>query len=222
MRSAFGVWARLHHGLQVFLFLFVTSGIFVLSLPNPSKIGVRSRWETDRTRREFEAWGRPLGLDADQVDALLWPVARAVAGVTAVLRRPFQWAGDPLGFYQGWRMFSTPRTYTRALEVDVLDPNSGEFRPVYRSRSTEHRWLAEKLDQNRVRKLVGRSIVPESRGRRRYLVRWLRDNAKRSFPDSTQMRIRIVKLIPPPPEQFARGASIVREVESSRTVTLKR
>lgn len=215
------------HGVQVFLFLFVGSGIFVLSLPEPSMIGTRSRWQTERTRQEFEAWGRPFGWSADEVDALLWPLARQAAAVGRQLRRPYHPLTEYLGFYQSWRMFSTPNLVTYGIEVDVRRAQPGPsadddgFEPLYRSRSSIHDWRRRQLDNSRMRKLFARAFREGRSFLRTDATQWIARQVKFELPDATQLRLEVVRFEPPSPEAYARGAPVDRRVVESKVVPLE-
>lgn len=178
-----------------FVFGYLLAAIFILSLPQPHKITTRSRWDTDKTRREFAAWGKSLsflGLEAsaEEMDAFLWPLAQTTGKIVTVLRAPFEPFMRTTGFFQSWRMFSTPNTSTVAWVVVELDrQGDGEFEPIYESRSSIHDWRSFQLSHDRMRKFISKAVRGYETPDFVRLSRWFAQEAARDFPEAEAVRV---------------------------------
>ncbi|MEM1022078.1 MAG: hypothetical protein AAGD10_20495 [Myxococcota bacterium] len=207
-----------------FVFGYLLAAIFVLSLPQPHKITTRSRWDTNKTRREFAAWGKSLsflGLEAsaDEMDAFLWPLAQGTGKVVRILRAPFKPFMRVTGFFQSWRMFSTPNTSTVAWVVVELDRGDGAFEPIYESRSSTYDWRSFQLSHDRMRKFISKAVRGYETADFVRLGRWFAQEAAHDFPEAEAVRVvaRYAKL--EGPEAWMAGAPL--EVEDRKAKVFK-
>jgi hypothetical protein len=200
--------------VQRLVFIYLLLGIFLLSLPRPEKVAVRKRWETRKTRREFDRWASMINVfgfdfDHEDVDAVLWPIAKNMGAAVREFRKPYRWMIRDVGFFQSWRMFSVPNIGRSALLLVELDHGDGRgFVPIYRPRSNEFDWRRKFFDHDRIRKYVGRGVKPARGKYYRNLGRWIAEQAAEDFPDAYAVRVTALHGRMVTPEQWKNGRVI--------------
>lgn len=178
--------------------------ITLMAIPAPDGGMNRSAWADPTVQGEFQAWsGRlnALGIDVDPpaLEAWAWEFAqRWVSGREAVLA-PFMPYYRHCGTWQSWRMFVAPHRYPTRLHIDVQE--GGAWRPVYASRSTEHRWRAHQLDHDRTHAAVFRFGWRHFRRHYQQFGQWIASRAAEDFPDAERVRIRFWKFRTASPEE---------------------
>ena len=212
--------------LSRFAFGYLVTGIVIGSLPLPEKIAVRSRWETDKTRREFAGWARTLSafgtkVEAEDLDAVLWPVARVSGAAIRELRRPYDFFTRATGFFQSWRMFSSPNTRSVARLVVELDAGDGRWKKIHVSRSSRYRWRRWQLDHQRLRKLVARAVRHPERDEFPRLARWLARQAANDYPEAAAVRVTAEQAKLTTPEAWRAGSAVILEGVAERRFELE-
>lgn len=210
--------------LSLAVFVYVGVGIFSLGLPEPRLLDDRRRWETDRTRREFERLGAPFGASAQDVSDTLWPAARFAAKASGTLRAPYLWLTRYLGFFQGWRMFSIPSIVSSRLVVEIQQPSgtdgSLKWKTIYVSRSSRHVWRRFQFDQDRMRKLVSRATRAPQGAPWHRLTRWIPNQVRTDFPRAVAVRMKAERVRIPPIRDFP-GAVRSYELRVEKIVELE-
>jgi hypothetical protein len=188
--------------------LFHVLAVVVLSFPSSYKIADRNRWTSPRTQREIGLWSerlRDLGFETthEELDARLWSLAQSYVAARETIAAPFSPYARYFGAAQGWGMFRSPEREPGTLAVEIRE-GSG-WRRVHQSRSAEHAWLEDRLEQNRMRKLVGRSVADGVLFRD--LARWLAGQLARDFPEAKTGRVLLLRAPSPTPAERAAGTS---------------
>ena len=181
--------------------------VVLLGLPSGG-VTSEAQWRSKNVKSDFAGWAdalRAVGVDVseDELAERTRRVAERYVRVRAAVASPFEIYPKVTGARQGWAMFASPQRHPAELHVDILEGK--RWRPVFRSRSREHRWLATQLDHHRVRKLTGRF----GRGfdRRVYddLARYLSRRAFEDFADARRVRVRLYAWDALPPEEVRAG-----------------
>lgn len=182
--------------------------ITAMALPAPGGGMNRRAWDDPTVQAEFKAWNQRLGAigmhrsEADFEDDLYAFAVRFMA-----VREDVLWPFTPYyrycGTIQSWRMFIAPHMFPERMHIDVkID---GTWSEVYVERDPDKRWLATLFDQDRFRSLFFRYSWPGFRGPYLSFVDWLGDQARRDYPNATDLRVRFWKAPSPTPEQARSG-----------------
>lgn len=200
-----GAWPQ----ARAFLVALHLVAITLMALPAPGGGMQRSAWADPTVQAEFDAWharlvaaGAPVGTRAAFEDDL-FEFAKAFMDKRNASLEPFVPYYRYFGTYQSWRMFVAPHTHPARMHVEIRVDEA--WQPVYVERSGEHQWLGWKLDQDRFRSAVFRYSWKPYRKQYRQFVDWLAVQARRDFPDATQLRVRFYKVRSPSPEQVRTG-----------------
>jgi hypothetical protein len=174
----------------------------LMLLPGTGRLGNRAVWQSKQSQAEFTRWAaslRDMGyrIDARSLESELWQLTRWYVSWRRPLERAMSAARSQLGIDQGWAMFSNPQTRPARLHVDI-DRGSG-WEPLYVSRSDEHAWQRERLDNSRLRKWVGRIARGGSAPSYARLVAWIGNLARSDFPEAKRVRVRLQRFRSEPP-----------------------
>jgi len=199
--------------LRAALVLLHVVAMLLLALPSTGRMKDRGRWKGQRTQRELALWSERLrswGIDTDapRLEARLWGMAQRYVAFRESVGRPLEPYVAVAGVVQPWGMFRSPQRRPGELQIEVDDGDG--YRIVYLSRSVEHGYLADQLDHNRFRKLIGRAV------RRRPLFDALADfaiaRASTDFPQARRIRVTMQRFDSLPPERVAAGETAPREI----------
>jgi len=162
---------------------------------------------------EFENWAETLtdlGVEvtSEEFGDFMWSTASNILHTQRSLQAPFEFYYEEAGARQRWRMFPGAVEEPTRLRIDLrLGDSEGEWRTVYLmgSRDPEQRWLAKWFDRDRFRaalNLYAWDVYPEAYAE---FVIWLAEQARRDFPEATQLRVGFEVLPALTPEQAREG-----------------
>lgn len=182
--------------------------VILLSLPGGG-ITSKAQWKSDNLRSDVAGWGKTLrsaGVDVtdDELAKKTFEVAKSYVDVREVLIAPIRHYPEATGARQGWAMFASPQRHPAEVHVDVFDGQ--QWQPVFRPRSDEHRWFADRLDHHRLRKLAGRFARGFRRDVYADLATYLGDKALEDFPNASRARVRLYRWDALRPEEVRAGA----------------
>lgn len=195
------------HVRAVLIALHVMS-LVVLSLPTPSSVHNKARWQTANAKADLEQMAQRLrgwGFDTDRerLTQALWDLGGAYLEVQRPLVAPFQWYAEKSGSRQGWRMFASPQRHPAELHVDIeLD---GVWVRIYEPHSDEFDWNRAQFEHNRFRKFLGRFARGFIRTHYDHAAKWIATKAAREHPEATRVRIQLYRYATPHPEQVKAG-----------------
>lgn len=175
------------------------AAVLVMCLPAPYKMASRQQWRTAQAKTELASWAarlRSAGIDtsAEELEAHLFGLTRSYLRLRSRVNRPFERYHRVAEMRQGWSMFSHPQTHPGWLHVEVREPNSADYRPVYVQRSRRHTWRRDQFEHNRLRKLIGRiSRRPPGHPSYRQLADWIARKAAMDFPRASHVRVRMFR-----------------------------
>ncbi len=199
------------------LLLVHVVAVVLLALPSPHRMKDRARWQGQRTQREIALWAERLqgwGVDTDpkRLEAGLWDAAQQYVGLRETIAEPLSPYVAVAGVVQPWGMFRSPQRRPGELQVEVDDGHG--YRLVYVSRSPEHRYLAEQLDHNRFRKIIGRAV--RQRPLFDAIAGFVVERAAADFPHARRVRVTMMRFDSLPPERRAAGEEAPRQVHFRR------
>lgn len=212
--------AQLRAGL-IALHLFA---ITAMALPSAGSGIDRRLWKQQTVQDEFAAWTARLnGLgwqgDSEQLQDIAYEVAVGWEKARGTVLKPFEPYYTVCGTWQSWKMFVAPHRYPGRLHIDLMI--RGEWQTVYVARSSEHTWLASKLDHDRFRSAIFRYAWPNYRNGYRQFVRWLAAEAARDYPKATQLRTRFRRFRTPSPDEVRSGKEDPGRWDLTETVKLR-
>ncbi len=180
--------------------------IVVVSFPGSGKLGDRRRWKLARSQQEIALWAERLSRwgwswTAPEFEAALWDLAQDYLAVRNTLAAPFAPYVALAGVSQTWGLFRAPTRTPYALCIDIAQ--DGAWITISESRSADAAYLRALLDNNRMRKQVGRT------GRDPALfadvARWLGRRALADHPAATAVRVRVEQRDSLPPDALREG-----------------
>lgn len=176
--------------------LLIAAHIFAvvaLAFPAPAGGMNKAAWADPTVQGEFKAWaarltalGRPTTTEA--LEEQLWAFAVAYMQQRKAILKPMGPYYRYCGTYQSWRMFIGPHRNPARLYIEVREDRA--WRPVYIARDPGHRWMADKLDNERFRAALFRYAWKQYRGPYRQFGEWIAGLAAEDFPDADQVRLR--------------------------------
>lgn len=208
--------------IQGIIALLVSAHLVVITLASCLEpigaIDDRAQWDDPATHAEFAAWAerlQRLGVDtsADEVKDALWsPVQALQHGETALLT-PLRPYFAYCGTRQGWHMFVAPHLEARRYAIEVRE--GGDWCIVYEQRDNLHRWLASKLEQERVRDGIFHLLQRGNDLELRRLAEWLAIRAAADFPSADALRLRVYHYRLPTPEESRAGEQTIGDWSQS-------
>lgn len=195
-------------GLRDLLVAFHLIGVTLMAFPAPTGARSEKVWKEAYLGRQIAAWTRPLvALGFDLTPARSAEIAKRAAfaylDVRDVIVAPFQPYTRLCGTSQSWHMFGSVNPEPGRIQAEL--EIGGAWRTVYRARDPELDWLADKLDQERMRAAANPWSWGLSKTTYKGFCRWLGAEAKRDYPDATQIRCAILRAKLPEPAALRAG-----------------
>jgi hypothetical protein len=193
--------------------LLVTAHLAIITLASflepMGAIDDRREWDEPGTHAEFAAWAERLdqvgvSVSADELKDALWRPARAMKEFRSAVLAPLQPYLNYCGARQGWHMFVAPHVEADRYEVDVRE--GGDWRTVYAQQDRAHRWLADRLEQERLRDCIYQILRRGDRDELARLAEWMAGPARRDFPHADALRLRVGHYRIPTPQEARSGA----------------
>jgi hypothetical protein len=148
----------------------------VSAVPDPRFAMKKSLWKDERVQSELDTWAAKLGANRDAFEDVLWNFGTWATTAHAVLDAPFVPYSRLSGNRQRWPMFGAGSPESDRLEVraracpDDADP-ACVWQLLYRTGSTDARFLADVLEAPRVRSLVSKATYRGYGGVRKRMCR---------------------------------------------------
>lgn len=193
------MWPHLR-AVLVFLHL-----VAVVTLAIPSlRVGLdRGSWSDPTVQDELRAWADRLGMTPKELEEHAWQFAQGWSRLHERIAWPFEPYRTYVGVRQPWVMFVAPHRHPSRLEIEVLE--RGEWRRIYRERSSEHEWKRSIFDHDRMRSAIFRFSWDRYAPNYREFSEWAAKEAAVDFPDATLLRVRMYRFRSPAPEEVKQG-----------------
>jgi hypothetical protein len=175
--------------------------MLALAFPSGDSLSNRAAWRSENAQADFADWAAALEafgveLTGEELERELWDFVRTYGDARHTATTPFRPYARALGLYQRWQMFASPQRHPGELHVDILERGAAgdeRWRPIFRSRSSEYTWRRRQLDNNRLRKYVGRFARGFVRAHYEGLADWLASAAAREFKGALRIRVRVYR-----------------------------
>lgn len=185
---------------------FHVIAIVLAAIPAPAGGMNRRNWKDPTVQAEFEAWGRRLGVDPDDLEEGLYRFAKGYMKARAAWLAPVDPYLEVTGTNQPWRMFVAPHRHPSRYRVEGSAHARGEeWELLFEERNDEARWQAELFESERVRSILFRYSWPEYSSESRDLCRWVARLAFAEREDLARVRCRYWKAKSPSPRDVREG-----------------
>lgn len=187
---------------------FHLGAVLVLSFPAPVGGMTRANFEAPASQALFRQLSAALGgvglaRSPAQVEALAWTWGTRFMAARNAAAAPFTPYAQAVGARQGWRMFWSVNRRPARLVVEVEE--AGQWRELYRARSSTATWARVRFDHERFRGVVNAFSWLRDRGAWRHFSRWVAVQVARDLPQATRARVFMEQRPTPAPEALRRG-----------------